>query len=66
MSQRRPAPSRNTSFADSHPIVNTPCQAIGCFLRTEMHVLAIGPCLLLKSNNVQVTGSRDAFAGTEK
>jgi len=43
----------NTSFNENEPIVNTPRQAIDCFLRTKMDVLAIGPYLLLKAENDQ-------------
>lgn len=32
----------NTSFNENEPIVNTPQQAIDCFLRTKMDILAIG------------------------
>jgi carbamoyltransferase len=32
----------NTSFNENEPIVNTPQQAIDCFLRTKMEVLVIG------------------------
>jgi len=38
----------NTSFNENEPIVNTPAQAIDCFLRTRMDALAIGPFLVLK------------------
>lgn len=40
----------NTSFNENEPIVNTPAQAIDCFLRTRMDVLAIGSYLLRKSD----------------
>ncbi len=33
----------NTSFNENEPIVNTPDEAVDCFLRTQMDVLAIGP-----------------------
>ena len=36
----------NTSFNENEPIVCTPDEAIECFLRTEMDVLAIGDCLV--------------------
>jgi carbamoyltransferase len=52
----------NTSFNENEPIVNTPRQAIDCFLRTQMDVLAIGSYFLLKSENTQASGSRKAFA----
>ena len=31
----------NTSFNENEPIVNTPLEAIDCFLRTRMHVLVL-------------------------
>jgi carbamoyltransferase len=33
----------NTSFNENEPIVNTPAEAIACFLRTRMDRLVIGP-----------------------
>ncbi|MDM8554097.1 carbamoyltransferase [Desulfococcaceae bacterium HSG7] len=36
----------NTSFNENEPIINTPKQAIDCFLRTEMDVLVLGPYLI--------------------
>ena len=41
----------NTSFNENEPIVCTPEEAIDCFKRTRMDVLAIGPYLVLKSEN---------------
>jgi carbamoyltransferase len=41
----------NTSFNENEPIVCTPEEAIDCFKRTRMDVLAIGPHLVLKSEN---------------
>ncbi|MEZ5353420.1 MAG: carbamoyltransferase C-terminal domain-containing protein [Bryobacteraceae bacterium] len=38
----------NTSFNENEPIVNTPAQALDCFLRTDMDVLAIGCHLIRK------------------
>ena len=46
----------NTSFNENEPIVCTPEEAIDCFRRTRMDVLAIGPFLATKSsaeNSVQ-------------
>jgi carbamoyltransferase len=40
----------NTSFNENEPIVNTPAEALDCFLRTRMDTLAIGPFLVRKSN----------------
>lgn len=36
----------NTSFNDNEPIVNTPDEAINCFLRTKMDTLVLGPYLV--------------------
>jgi len=33
----------NTSFNENEPVVDTPEQALDCFLRTRMDVLALGP-----------------------
>jgi carbamoyltransferase len=41
----------NTSFNENEPIVCTPEEAIDCFKRTRMDVLAIGPYLVLKAEN---------------
>jgi len=52
----------NTSFNENEPIVNTPAEALDCFLRTEMDVLVIGSYLLLKSANLQHCERRRVFA----
>jgi len=52
----------NTSFNENEPIVQTPTQALDCFLRTRMDVLAIGPYMLLKSDNLHASEHRRAFA----
>jgi len=41
----------NTSFNENEPIVCVPQEAIDCFQRTRMDVLAIGPFLALKTEN---------------
>ena len=41
----------NTSFNENEPIVCKPEEAIDCFKRTRMDVLAIGPYLVLKTKN---------------
>jgi carbamoyltransferase len=41
----------NTSFNENEPIVCQPEEAIDCFKRTRMDVLAIGPYLSLKTEN---------------
>jgi carbamoyltransferase len=47
----------NTSFNENEPIVCTPEEAIDCFQRTRMDVLAIGPFVVVKPN-----GSMEAMA----
>ncbi len=41
----------NTSFNENEPIVCTPQEAIDCFRRTKMDVLAIGPYVASKAGN---------------
>jgi len=36
----------NTSFNENEPIVNTPAEALDCFLRTRMDRLVMGGCTL--------------------
>ncbi len=48
----------NTSFNENEPIVNTPAEALDCFLRTNMDALAMGSFLLLKSANLESSGRR--------
>jgi carbamoyltransferase len=55
----------NTSFNENEPIVDTPHQALDCFLRTQMDVLVMGPFLLLKTENQVNSSSRRSFAETQ-
>jgi len=55
----------NTSFNENEPIVQTPAQAIDCFLRTQMDVLAIGHYILRKADNLHLAAQRSAFAEVE-
>jgi carbamoyltransferase len=41
----------NTSFNENEPIVNTPEEAIDCFLRTQMDVLVLGQFMMFKAEN---------------
>jgi carbamoyltransferase len=43
----------NTSFNDNEPIVCAPGEAIDCFLRTQMDVLAIGNYLVSKTRSAE-------------
>ncbi|MFM7858390.1 MAG: carbamoyltransferase C-terminal domain-containing protein, partial [Flammeovirgaceae bacterium] len=36
----------NTSFNENEPIVNTPTEALDCFLRTQMDMLVLENCLI--------------------
>ena len=54
----------NTSFNENEPIVNTPAQAIDCFLRTNMDALAIGSFLLLKSENLDRAAGRTLLSAS--
>jgi len=47
----------NTSFNENEPIVCTPDEAIDCFQRTRMDVLAIGPFLVTKFEAENPVGS---------
>ena len=38
----------NTSFNENEPVVDTPEQAVNCFLRTDMDVLCLGPFVATK------------------
>ncbi len=40
----------NTSFNENEPVVDTPAQALDCFLRTDMDALCMGRVLLRKRN----------------
>jgi carbamoyltransferase len=38
----------NTSFNENEPVVDTPQQAVDCFLRTDMDALCLGRLILKK------------------
>jgi carbamoyltransferase len=38
----------NTSFNENEPIVDTPEQAVSCFLRNDIDVLCVGPYVMRK------------------
>lgn len=54
----------NTSFNENEPIVNTPGEALDCFLRTKMDTLVMGSFVVLKSENMRHAEQRRAFAET--
>jgi carbamoyltransferase len=47
----------NTSFNENEPIVCTPEEAIDCFQRTRMDVLAIGPFMVVKPAAMETAGA---------
>ena len=49
----------NTSFNENEPIVCTPEEAIDCFQRTRMDVLAIGPFFVTKAGNPETVAASD-------
>jgi carbamoyltransferase len=52
----------NTSFNENEPIVNTPQEALDCFLRTQLDTLVMGPYLLHKCDNATLSENRTVFA----
>lgn len=54
----------NTSFNENEPIVDTPHQALDCFLRTRMDVLVMGPYFLSKTENQRQDAGQAAFAAS--
>ncbi|HEV8435274.1 MAG TPA: carbamoyltransferase C-terminal domain-containing protein, partial [Thermoanaerobaculia bacterium] len=36
----------NTSFNENEPVVNTPAEALDCFLRTKMDLLVMGDLMI--------------------
>ena len=42
----------NTSFNENEPIVDTPAQAIDCFLRTDMDILFLEDYMLSKNKSL--------------
>ena len=41
----------NTSFNENEPIVNTPQEALDCFLRTEMDAIVMGNCIVVRNQS---------------
>ena len=52
----------NTSFNENEPIVNTPAEALDCFLRTKMDRLVMGRISVVRRLLSLVRGWRDATA----
>jgi carbamoyltransferase len=47
----------NTSFNENEPIVNTPEEAYRCFMSTDMDVLVLQNCVLLKEEQPVMAGA---------
>src|SRR5206468_6209582 len=43
----------NTSFNENEPIVDTPAQALACFLRTRMDALVVGNTIVLRPTHLK-------------
>ena len=41
----------NTSFNENEPIVNSPAEALDCFLRTQMDMLVLENCVIERADN---------------
>jgi carbamoyltransferase len=54
----------NTSFNENEPIVNTPAQALDCFLRTKMDLLVMGSFLIRKRSDRAERDSEAAVVAT--
>lgn len=52
----------NTSFNENEPIVNTPAEALDCFLRTQMDTLVMGSFFIEKSENAKRGDYSQPFA----
>ena len=52
----------NTSFNENEPIVDTPAQAVDCFLRTDMDALCVGPYLAVKPDAASAPAKTPAAA----
>src|SRR5262249_17813065 len=44
----------NTSFNENEPIVDTPAQAVACFLRTQMDAIVIGNTIVTRNTPPQL------------
>ena len=55
----------NTSFNENEPIVCTPEEAIDCFQRTRMDVLAIGPFMVVKPGEGETLAASSARTNRE-
>ena len=54
----------NTSFNENEPIVNSPQQALDCFLRTRMDILVIGSYIVRKQDNAAVESQNGVVTET--
>lgn len=55
----------NTSFNENEPIVNSPQEALDCFLRTRMDTLVIGSYIVRKQDNPDANLQRGVLTGAQ-
>jgi len=55
----------NTSFNENEPIVCTPEEAIDCFQRTRMDLLAIGPFMVVKPSEEETLAASSLQKGRD-
>jgi len=49
----------NTSFNENEPIVDTPAQALACFLRTRMDAIVIGNTMVVRTGQTKISSLED-------
>ena len=49
----------NTSFNENEPIVDTPAQALACFLRTRMDAIVIGNTMVIRTGQTKISSLED-------
>src|SRR5207249_9218828 len=51
----------NTSFNENEPVVNTPGQALDCFLRTKMDLLVMGDLMIRRRSEEHTSELQSRF-----
>ena len=49
----------NTSFNENEPFVDTPAQALACFLRTRMDAIVIGNTMVVRTGQTKISSLED-------
>jgi len=55
----------NTSFNENEPIVNSPREALDCFLRTQMDALVMGSYFISKAEDARLVANRHPLAAAK-